>query len=266
MDNGHNSQAITTSRGIVSVPLVDCYYNNGTCTTNSTEPPEIAQNEAHSYGEITPGQRPCLYTTDDDIFSARQNCQYFSNRDQQEFAYRFMEYNPNYDNAHAYPYLTKRLIKASAGACYQYTTGTSWDIASHDGPRSVRVWPYTNGTYNGTISIPIPDTANDSTTYAYLGDLTPQDAIEQACGPRCIYLYAVRFGGPVTNRSEAVFQCSITISNVTNDMDPAHVVPDNTARMAAASIALTGRYTEPNPNGNGTAEQRWQQYRLYPYG
>lgn len=263
MDKGQDSQSITTSTDNVMVPLLNCYYNNGTCTTGDNEPPEIAQNEAHSYGEITPGQNACLYTTNDDIFNTRQDCDYFINRNQHEFAYRFMEYNPD-DGGRSYPYLTHRLIKASAGKCYQYTTGTPHNIASHNGPRSIRVWPYKNGTYNETIAIPISDTAFDSTTYAYLGDLEPQNAPLQRCGPRCIKLYAFRSGGPVTNRDEAVFQCPITISDVTNSTNQAHDVPNDVARMAAASIALTGRYT--NLPGDAPGQKHWQQFQLYPLG
>ncbi|KAL9579949.1 MAG: hypothetical protein Q9212_004785 [Teloschistes hypoglaucus] len=264
MDNGQNSRSIITSRGNVLVPRVDCYYNNGTCTTDPNEPPEIAQNEAHSYGEITPGQNACLYTTDDDIFNAHQDCDYFINRNQQEFAYRFMEYNPDQGGG-SYPYLTYRLIKASAGDCYQYAPGTPHDVASHDGPQSVRVWPYTNGTYNGTISIPIADTAFDSTTYAYLGDLEPQNALAQACGPRCIYLYAFRSGGPVTKRDEAVFQCPITISKVTNATDPAHVVPDDTARTRIVLGILRGTGSSFDYILLGTFSL-WQMHVQDPFG
>ncbi|KAL8686914.1 MAG: hypothetical protein Q9218_006768, partial [Villophora microphyllina] len=261
MDNGQDSRTITTSRGSVSVPLVDCYYNNGTCTTSPGEPPEIAQNEAHSYGEITPGENVCHYTSDDQIFNASQDCEYFINQNRHEYAYRFMEFNPD-DRARSYPFLTKRLIKASAGDCYQYTTGDFYDVASGDGPQSVRVRPYSNGTHNGTISIPRPATAFDSTTYVYAGDFAPQNASAQACGPRCIWLYAFQSYGPVTKRDSSVFQCPITVSNVSNAGNPAHIVPDDTARMAAASIALTGRYTNPN----GSEWKHWQQYQLYPYG
>ncbi|KAL8733952.1 MAG: hypothetical protein Q9181_003365 [Wetmoreana brouardii] len=261
MDNGVGSHGITTSRNTVSVPRVDCYYNNGTCTTHPFQPPEVAQNEAHSYGEITRALKSCPYTTDDDIYHAPQDCQYFTNRNGREFAYRFAEYNPK-DLSRSYPYHTKRLIKASSGECYSYTTGRFYDIASTDGPNSFRVWTYSNKTDNGTIGIPRPDTAFDSTAYVYNGVNAPQNASAIACGPRCIQLYAVRFNGKVTNRPGEVFKCPITVFDVTNVGDPAHVVPDDTARIAAASIALTGRYTNPN----GSKVEHWEQYQLYSFG
>lgn len=38
MVNGVDFRGITTSRGNVSVSKLDCYYNNGTCTTDSDDP------------------------------------------------------------------------------------------------------------------------------------------------------------------------------------------------------------------------------------
>ncbi|KAL8946047.1 MAG: hypothetical protein Q9222_007506, partial [Ikaeria aurantiellina] len=263
-DNGFNSSGITTSRDFVSVPRVDCYYNNGTCTTDPTAPPEIAQNEAHSYGEITPGDSPCWYSTDDDIYDSPQDCSYFRRRGDPEYAYRFNEYNGN-DRSRAYPFLTKRLIKTSSGQCYQYSARTDGTRDSPDGPESMIAYAYSNETTNGTLVVPRPDTAFDSTTYVYTGVWAPQNASAVACGPRCIWVYALRNSGPVTNfRPIDVFMCPITVSDVTNIGDPAHVVPDDTARMAAASIALSGRYT--NPDDAHPDQKHWQQYQLYPYG
>ncbi|KAL8752357.1 MAG: hypothetical protein Q9199_005797 [Rusavskia elegans] len=75
-------------------------------------------------------------------------------------------------------------------------------------------------------------------------------------------VYTIRWNGTVTDRGTDVLKCPISVSNVTNVGDPAHVVPDNTARMAAASIALSGRYTNPNKD----PVKHWQQFQLYPYG
>ncbi|KAL8650782.1 MAG: hypothetical protein Q9210_003627, partial [Variospora velana] len=56
--------------------------------------------------------------------------------------------------------------------------------------------------------------------------------------------------------------CPITVSEVINAQQPAHKVPDPTARLAAASIALSGRYTNPNESD----DKHWQQYQWFPYG
>lgn len=261
MNNGVDSTGITTSNGMVSFARIDCYYNNGTCTTNLGQPPEVAQNQAHAYGEASLRERACQYTTDDDLFEHPQNCTYFENINRQEYAYRFNEYNPG-DIARAYPYLTKRLIKTSTGQCFQYKPSGSYPEGSNDGPQSIRVYTYSNGTDNLTLRVARTDLAYDSTTYAFTGLNAPQNASASSvvCGPRCIWLYAVRQNGPMTNRGDDIFMCPITVSDVSNVENPAHVVPDNTARLAAASIALSGRYTNPN----GSVERHWQQYQWYP--
>ncbi|KAL9009177.1 MAG: hypothetical protein Q9173_005772 [Seirophora scorigena] len=241
------------------------YYNNGNCTTDADQPPEVAQNEAHAYGEASLRERACNYTTDEDIFKQPQNCTYFARTNGrefgEEFAFRYAEYNPG-DRARAYPFLTKRLIKTSTGQCYQYKPGRGYFESSPDGPDSVSVWPYSNGTTNGLLRIARTNMAFDSTTYAYTGLQAPQNTSAVTCGPRCIWLYAARQNGTVTRRGNDIFMCPITVSEVSDAQQPAHEVPDPTARLAAASIALSGRYT--NPNGND--EKHWQQFQWFPYG
>ncbi|KAI4184662.1 MAG: hypothetical protein LQ348_004519 [Seirophora lacunosa] len=265
MDNGIDSTGVTTSRDMVSFPRIDCYYNNENCTTDPDQPPEVAQNQAHAYGEASLRERACNYTTDEDIFMQPQNCTYFARTNGrefgQEFAYRYAEYNPG-DRARAYPYLTKRLIKTSTGQCYQYKQGPGYFEVSPDGPDSVSVWPYSNGTTEGLLRIARTNMAFDSTTYAYTGLQAPQNASAVTCGPRCIWLYAARQGGTVTHRGNDIFMCPITVSEVSDAQRPEHEVPDPTARLAAASIALSGRYTNPN----GSDEKHWQQFQWFPYG
>ncbi|CAO1596238.1 hypothetical protein XANCAGTX0491_000091 [Xanthoria calcicola] len=174
MDNGVNSTIITTSRGNVSVPHVECYYNRGVCTTTPDQPPEIAQNEAHAYGELTQGLERCPYATDEDIFKASQDCQYFKSNVSQEFAYRFAEYNPQ-DRRRVYPYQTKRLIKVSSGACHRSSPEGNdvYYAPFKDEPRSMVVLRISNGTDDELVSVDRSVTAFDSTTYAYLGVLAP---------------------------------------------------------------------------------------------
>ena len=263
MDGGTDSTTIITSRGTVRVPQLDCYYDNGLCATRPAAPPEIVQNLAHFYGEITRGQLRCPYVTDSDIRAAAQNCTYFYNTANPEFALRYAEYNPK-DHAHAYPYLTDRIIKASASDCYQFQVNASsaYFIDSTDGLQETWVFPFHNETYNGNLPIPRPSAAFDSTTYVYNGSSVPQNATLQSCGPRCISLYAFRSYGTVTKRPDVMFKCSITVGEVTHVDNDAQQLPDINARLAAASIALTGRYTNPN----GSKIEQWQQYQLFPYG
>ncbi|KAL8938623.1 MAG: hypothetical protein Q9216_003799 [Gyalolechia sp. 2 TL-2023] len=262
METGVNSTGVTTSRGNVSFAKIDCYYNSGNCTTAPDQPPEVAQNEAHAYGEASLRERRCPYETDDDIFKSREDCTYFTRGDSQEYAYRYMEYNPD-DRARAYPHPTERLIKTSTGQCSQYKPNASHPVGSPDGPASILVFPYSDGREDTALRIARTDSAFDSTTYAFTGIHPPQAASASTvvCGPRCIWVYAIRHHGPVTERDDEIFKCPITVSNVSNVDDMAHVVPHNTARLAAASIALSGRYTNPDSD-----EKEWQQYQWYPYG
>lgn len=262
MDGGTDSTNIVTSRGNVSVPQLDCYYDNGACATRPEAPPEVVQNLAHSYGEITRGQLRCPYDTDNDIHAAPQNCTYFSNTASSEFGLRFAEYNPK-DRAHSYPYFTDRVIKASASDCHQYQVRDKVDlIDSTDGQKETWVFHFFNETYNGSLPVPRPSAAFDSTTYVYNGISVPQNATVQSCGPRCISLWAFRSGGIITKRPSTMFQCSVNVGQVSNVTNDAHRIPDTSARLAAASIALTGRYT--NPNNSATRE--WRQYQLFPFG
>ena len=246
---------------MVNVSKIDCYYAEGLCGNRPDAPPQITQNQAHTYGELTRGQRRCPYTTDQDIYSSPQNCTYFYNRVSQEFAYRFAEYNPH-DRASAYPYLTKRIVRASADNCHQYSVSSIDAIDSQDGEKATWVFNYSNQTFNGSLSIPKPGAANDATTYVYNGLQAPQNATVQSCGPRCIQLFALRNDGPFTKRPRSLFRCYVTVSNVSNANEDAHRLPDDNARLAAASIALSGRYTHPA----GSKGPQWQQYQLYPFG
>lgn len=104
----------------------------------------------------------------------------------------------------------------------------------------------------------------NSTTYIYIynGLLPPQNTTSQSCGTQCLWLYAWQNKNPKTQRSMLLFQCPISISAVSNITHDRQNLPDLNAGLAAASIALTGRYTNPN----GSKEKIWQQYRVYPSG
>lgn len=265
MDTGTDSHGIVTKAGNVSVANLDCYYHDGICVTGPNAALDVAQDLAHTYGENIRARLSCPYTIDSDIQGAPQECYYFTKTNNREFALRYAEYNPE-DSRRAYPFFTDRVVKASAGECFQYDIdkSSSWKIDSNDGIQDVQVLKYYNSTFNGTISIPIADEAFDSTTYIYNGALPPQNATTEACGARCVWLYARRTGGPTSNRTMLLFQCPISISDVSNvsQHDAFQVLPDLNARLAAASIALTGRYTNPNRS----VEKDWTQYRLYPWG
>ncbi|KAL8895531.1 MAG: hypothetical protein Q9207_008134, partial [Kuettlingeria erythrocarpa] len=188
-DNGVDLTGVTTAPGMVSLAKIDCYYNNGRCITDPDQPPEVAQNVAHSYGAASLRERACPYTTDDDILRAPQNCTCFANKDGQGFAYRYNEYNPH-DRARAYPHLTERLVRTFPGQCFQYKTGGEYQEESPDGTLSIQVWSYSNETTDGLLRAARTDTVFDSTTYAYTGVEAPQNAsaLSFIAGAHCVLI------------------------------------------------------------------------------
>ena len=257
-DAGSNSTGIHTVPGRVNVSKIDCYYLNNTCTTNEGFPEEIAPARANAFGDITRSLARCNYNTDDDIYKAGQQCSYFKSKIGHEFAYRYSQYNQQ-DVARTYPYLTKRIIKVSSGPCQQYEL-----VSLGTDKYGLGLWTFKNETGEELqISIPPVDTAFDSTTYIYNGTKKPQNATLQACGSRCLYVYALRGNGTIRKHQPSLlYKCPISVGDVTNINDPAHVLPNDTARLAAASIALTGRYT----NLLDKRVREWRQYQLYAHG
>lgn len=207
---------------------------------------------AHAYGEMALSSRCGNYTLTSDILKIKKDYSYYCNRtpNQQQFAYRFNEYNPE-DKQKSYPRFTNRTITASAGKCFVYTMVGEPRTESS----GTLLYNYTNGTFNSSINIPEQTNAFDGTTYIYRGINTPENAVTYACGPRCIWMWAhksVGHGEPST-----FYQCPITVSPVSNVTNDTQNIPDGMARLAAASIALQGR-----PSNQG----HWNQYQLYTYG
>lgn len=261
MDRGTDSSGILTSSGKINASSLEC-YRDSILNLNCPTAPETPQSLAHAYGEITTALVYCSYTTDDDIKAAPQDCAYFGKDDGEEFAYRYMEYSLS-DPARAYPYLTNRIIRASPGDCYQYSVGNYDEVDSTDGIQGTRIYQFYNATYNGSLPIPRPSEEFDSTTFIWNGTATPIDETVQSCGPRCVWLYAYQGLGIMSKRPSLIFQCPITVGEVSNTNQSAHRLSDENARLAGASIALSGRYT--NPDGLDKPSV-WEQYQLYSWG
>ena len=255
MDMGSGSAGTYAVNGTILAPRLDCFARNNACDTTVVAP----QTTAHSFGALTQGQTCCTYNITADIFSATQSCPYFCSADRREFAYRFNEYNP-LDTTFIYPYLTNRLIKSKVEACYKYDINWSKSpiIDSPDGDNDTQFFFYNNSTYSSKIAIPRSVGAFNSTTYVYDGVNIPQFATRVARGPRCLTIYVLRLGRPFPAN---IFSCDISVTNVTNTTAPWQEYPDGMARLAVASIALTGRMR--HFKGVGLS---WQQYQLYPWG
>ena len=257
MDRGSGSASTYTVAGTITAPILDHFSGHNSSLVGP-------QTTAHSYGGLISGERCCEYNTTADIFSANQSCPFFCSAGGQEFAYRFNEYNPQ-DNSSSYPHLTNRLIKSNVEACYEYDVDWSKShlIDSPDGKQDTQLFAFHNRTYSANIPIPNSVGAFNSTTYIYSGTSIPQLATLVACGPRCLTIHVLRLGIPPANvpPPAKIFGCNISVTDVTNATAPWQEYPNDMARLAIASIALTGRSTDPA--GPGIS---WQQYQLYPWG
>ena len=218
---------------------------------------------AHSWGEVSQYGGVCKpYNSVADISNisnSKLNPPYFCRRTpgQQEFAYRFKEYNPT-DKGKSYPHFTERIITVSSGTCIQYNVldarfppNTS-DCIGNPGSN----YAFFNSTYNSSLCIPKSSEGWSATIYIYLGAQPPDVDEDSSCGNRCKWIWAYRSWGPDLIDSPAIFQCPITVSEVSNTKMDAQQIPDSVARTAAASIALQGQWT-------GTVEQKnWIQYQF----
>ena len=236
------------------------YYDSRQYDCSPT--PEDVQGIAHAYGQNTFGSldydQDCEnYTDMKDVLHSPRMPKYFCRRTppgQQEFTYKFLEYNPD-DEQRIYPYMTRRVITASAGPCNQYNfssvkmgtvTGSQWSN-----------YTYTNGSYTGSILLPVQIDTFDGTVYTYRGFNIPQNATLQACGKRCMWVWAHK---TAKSGDESIFyQCPVTVNPVQSYDKPlqkAHEVSNDIARLAASSIALQG--------GKADAVNGWSQSQFYP--
>ena len=187
------------------------------------------------------------------MFYGETNPKYYCRRTlgRQEFAYRFLEYNPK-DDQRTYPFPTNRTITASAGECYNYSL-SSVEEECQKGEKWSN-YTYFNQTFSGSILLPVQIETFDGTVYIYRGFKPPQTATDYACGPRCIWMWAHKTVGP--RDSSMFYQCPVTVQLVQNSYLDAHHVPDDIARLAASSIGLQGGKSDP--------ENGFTQFQFYP--
>ena len=173
---------------------------------------------------------------------------------QQEFAYRFKEHNSD-DLQGIFPSFTNRIVTVSSGKCFEYSQRNRIDDPDRE---AASKYTYGNETFNDTISLPNSSVGNSGTTYIYRDIERPQSVETYRCGPRCVMMWAYKAQGP--KEPPTFYECPITVSSVSNTAQDSHDIPDSMARIAAASIALQGRWT-------GTIEdRRWTQYQFYAHG
>ena len=268
-DSGTDWQGTYPQAGLVNASDLGCYSDNKSPCPSEIGIPEheVEQIIAHSLGEMAQNSACRTYNDLSEVYESDANPLYWCNQNpgRQEFAYRFTEVNP-VDTIRVYPRLTNRVITAASSRCYQYNIDTSSGVKVNDlnGDLAAYNWSYSNGTVNGSITIPTTYSAFDSTTYVYRGTNIPQLETQQACGSRCMWMWAYRARSTFpqdSGQEMAVFQCPITISEVSNTTNATQEISDGMAKLAAASIALQGRFV-----GLNQTTQVWTQYQLYPWG
>ena len=265
LERGTDSSSITLAPGNVSVPKLDCYRRN-----NETDCPvrrETVPALAHAYGEAgAAANGGCRYGSDDDINNAPQSCDYFRSNSSSEFAFRYVDLAPNDFERRNFPYLgAGRILKVSVPVCNDFHPpgpGTADSVT--DGKNDEWVWSFSNDTVkDAPITIPKSQAAFNATTYIWNGTQQPIDETHQKCGPRCVFVYALRNMAQSDGSTDTtIFQCQIQVSNVSNVTDPAHRLGDGLARMAAASISQTGRWRVPPESKDAD----WRQFNLFQYG
>ncbi|KAL8947499.1 MAG: hypothetical protein Q9222_006228 [Ikaeria aurantiellina] len=165
-----------------------------------------------------------------------------------QYAYRFNEYNPN-DTQKAYPFFTNRTITVEALNCIKYReTGTD-----KKDPQTIH---YKNETHTGNITIPKEYLGLEGTTYIYRGHSVPAQASlpNVVCGDRCLWMWAYKNPSRPPGAT-AFYQCPVKVSTVQNASLPEHEVPHDVARLAAAAIAMQGRWTGRFENQDYTQHQ-----------
>ncbi|KAL9629944.1 MAG: hypothetical protein Q9164_006652, partial [Protoblastenia rupestris] len=263
MVDGRNFNDTYTKHGIVNASdLTD--YNRGYPAVNWAV---TAHKTAHSYGERVQGTSCGSYNTIVEVVESKHDHAYYCSKNMAnpEFTYRFNEYNPD-DLKETYPRFTNRTITASAGECLVYEVkNTTIGLDDVDGRGAGTTFVYGNDTFTEDIQIPASSLGGNYTTYIYRGFNAPPDAALQTCGdPRCMWLWA--FKNSNVNKTDddrdpsRFYKCPITISNVTNTRNDSQIISHDTARIAAVSIALQGRWTGKPDNRN------FRSYQFYPPG
>ena len=251
VDDGKTYNDTYTRSGKVQTSRLDCYSHLDKCP-----PPVTSHALAHAYGETTLAVKCGSYVGIASVIKSGQDERCYYREDEQEFAYRFNEYNPD-DVQQAYPHFTNRVVTTTSGQCIEYDqVGKS--VSDKVDNIDVQKFIYSNNSTNGTISIPNSSLGFDGTTYIYRGKADPPQAKTYQCGHRCILMWAYK--NPGATDGPKFYQCPITVSPVSDAGHPGHHVPDATARLAAASIALQGRHTGP------LSDRNFMQFQWYAIG
>lgn len=264
VDDGYNYNGIYLQSGLVNVSDLTCYMHGAGCSSQVT-----VDQLAHAYGDTTLGAdskqaSDCGYFTDTaSVISSTENFRYYCRRNTtvQGFAYRFNEYNP-LDTQKTYPRFTNRTITAFSRECNEYPQVDGPPEKTTVGnPKSLNYisamnFTYTNGSANQSIVIPTSALGREGTTYIFRGYHVPAEAGNFAYGDRGIWMWVYRNPG-VGQDQGRFYECPVTVSAVSNVLNPKHNISDGLALEAAASIALQGQWRGNIEDPN---YMQWQWY------
>lgn len=124
---------------------------------------------ARSYGDLALRSSCGVYENIQDLQLSKYDYGYYCRRDRGELAHRFNEYNYN-DTQKGYSFFINRTVIAWSGDCFIYSqVGNSTLTRDTTRDFEARNYTYTNGTFNGTISIPESSSSLSDTTYIHRG-------------------------------------------------------------------------------------------------
>ncbi|MCJ1344262.1 hypothetical protein MMC31_002465 [Peltigera leucophlebia] len=252
VDDGTDYHDTFSLNGIVNASNLTCYQHLG---LDCKKYVVTGHALAHAYGEYGSDLEWGNYTELAEVLNSTIDYPYYRRLtpDKREFAYRFNEYNFD-DKQKSYPHFTNRTITIWPDACFSYDVTNTAIVQDINGDGQGLKLSFENKTFNSSINIPNSALGSLSTTYIYRGIKPPEDNhSEAACGDRCIRIWAYTNG-------KSLAACQIHVSAVSNATQDEHNVPNNVARIAAASIALQGRYHD---NGR---DKVYTQFQFYAYG
>lgn len=240
--------------GNVNASDLSCYHR---LHSRYCAPPAMGQALARDYGEYASSYECGNYTEIAEVLNSDSNHPFYCRNipHMQKFAYRFNEYNID-DKQKSYPYFSNRTITTWSGDCFTYDGFNITHLPDVNGNGAGWNISYKNNSFENHISIPKSSLGKNGTTYIYRDINPPPEAKEIACGDRCITMWA--YENPESH--PRLYQCPINVSPVSNATQDAHKIPDGVARLAAASIALQGRW------GGRLSNRSFTQYQFYAYG
>lgn len=153
---------------------------------------------------------------------------------------------------------------AGSGTFLTYNLVDHWVYQYYEANTKLRANYYTNRTVNVTwlcSAYDVVDGGDGSTndiTYLdgdqrvpfFVGQGGPAATTyitetQEVCGPRCARVWAFQSAISAMGILPTLYDCNITVSNVSNAYQPEHLIPDMQARLAAGSIGLEG-FQRPN--------------------